>query len=143
MAWINLLDVIYPIGSLYFSNEATSPASIVGGSWTRIEEAAIRSGDTVGYMGADEHTISITEMPKHRHKLSYNGGVVGWQGSSPSMYATWDNYNSMDTNKKWWDFFDSYTGANGKVHPISDTGGGQEMSLVQRSYNCYIWYRTA
>lgn len=128
MAWINLLDVIYPIGSLYFSNKATSPASIVGGSWTKIEEAAIRSGDAVGYVGADEHAITIEEMPSHRHPFGYappfykqnwaNGGNIFAQNNSTAKSVMYDD-------------------------KVGLTGGGQEMSLVQHSYNCYIWYRTA
>ena len=69
MAWVNLLDIVYPVGSLYFTNNDTSPAAIVGGSWAKIEEAAIRSSDTVGYVGADEHAITIDEMPSHRHSI--------------------------------------------------------------------------
>lgn len=86
MAWINLLDMIYPIGSLYFSNKATSPASIVGGSWTKIEEAVIRSGNTVGYMGEDEHAITIDEMPSHRHSIDIY--LHDYNGASQSCHRT-------------------------------------------------------
>lgn len=125
MAWINLLDVVYPVGSLYFSNEAISPASIVGGSWTKIEEAVIRSGNTVGYMGEDEHAITIDEMPSHRHNIDIY--LHNYNGASQSCHRT-----------QWTDKKD----AAGKAL-TSVTGGGQAMSLVQHSYNCYIWYRTA
>ena len=125
MAWVNLLDVVYPVGSLYFTNNTTSPAAIIGGSWTKIEEAAIRSGDTVGYVGADEHAITVDEMPSHRHDIDiylhkYNGTVTGCHRT------------------QWTDSRD----ATGKAL-TNVTGGGQAMSLVQRSYNCYIYYRTA
>lgn len=33
--WVNLMDVIYPVGSIYLSASSTSPASIIGGSWTQ------------------------------------------------------------------------------------------------------------
>lgn len=125
MAWINLLDMIYPIGSLYFSNKATSPASIVGGSWTKIEEAVIRSGNTVGYMGEDEHAITIDEMPSHRHSIDIY--LHDYNGASQSCHRT-----------QWTDKKD----ASGKAL-TNVTGGGQAMSLVQRSYNCHIWYRAA
>lgn len=32
----NLIDILYPIGSIYFSVNPTDPASIFGGSWERI-----------------------------------------------------------------------------------------------------------
>ena len=31
--WVNLMDVVYPIGSYYLSYDKTSPAQIFGGSW--------------------------------------------------------------------------------------------------------------
>ena len=100
MAWVNLLDIVYPVGSLYFTNNATSPAAIVGGSWTKIEEAAIRSSDTVGYVGADEHAITIEEMPEHSHELRnmppwyvrnwVDGGAVYNQKSNTSNSVNYE-----------------------------------------------------
>lgn len=126
MAWINLLDVIYPIGSLYFSNKATSPASIVGGTWTKIEEAVIRSGNAVGYVGEDEHAITIDEMPSHRHSID----IYLHDSNGTSQYC----HRTQWTDKK---------DASGGKALTDVTGGGQAMSLVQRSYNCHIWYRAA
>lgn len=39
---INLLNVIYPIGSIYMNTNATSPAQIVGGSWEPVEAKYLR-----------------------------------------------------------------------------------------------------
>lgn len=36
MAYVNLLDVIYPVGSLYCSYNSTSPATIIGGTWESV-----------------------------------------------------------------------------------------------------------
>ncbi|MGN0966357.1 MAG: phage baseplate protein, partial [Candidatus Coprovivens sp.] len=32
-----LFDLVYPVGSVYMSTNATSPATLFGGSWTKIE----------------------------------------------------------------------------------------------------------
>ena len=126
MAWINLLDCIYPIGSLYFSNSSTSPASKIGGTWTAISEAVIRGSSSIGYIGSDEHEIAITEMPAHIHRQSATKGLYGQTGG---------NYNV---------FYDSTVGTDpSAARNTYETGGGSAMSLVQRSYNCFIWYRTA
>ena len=34
--WINLLEVIYPIGSIYQSTKSTSPSPSIGGAWKQI-----------------------------------------------------------------------------------------------------------
>lgn len=70
MAFINLLEVTHPVGSLWFSTTNTSPASIVGGTWTAIGSAAIRSGSEVDYTGSDMHTLTIDEMPSHEHETT-------------------------------------------------------------------------
>lgn len=109
MAWINLLDCIYPIGSLYFSNDSHSPASKIGGTWTAISEAVIRGSSSIGYIGSDEHEITITEMPAHVHKQSATKGLYGQTGG---------NYNV---------FYDSTVGTNpSSARNTYETGGGQQ-----------------
>ena len=60
-----------PVGKLWASNDPTSPASIVGGTWEQIKDRFIlAAGDTyaAGSTGGEaEHTLTINEMPAHRH----------------------------------------------------------------------------
>ena len=78
MPFVNLLQVVYPVGAFYFSNLATSPSSIIGGTWTQITDATIRGASgAMGYTGSDSHTITIDEMPKHNHDLK--GYERSWQ----------------------------------------------------------------
>ena len=76
MSWISLLDIIYPVGSLYFSTSSISPATLVGGSWTQIKGATIAAvGDNnvavANYNGSLK--ISVSQMPRHAHPLIYSG----------------------------------------------------------------------
>lgn len=71
MAYINLGQVIYPVGAIYASANSTSPASLFGGSWTQITNAALRGATGVGYTGSDTHTLTIKEIPSHRHVFSH------------------------------------------------------------------------
>lgn len=123
MPFVNLLQVVYPVGAFYFSNLATSPSSIIGGTWTQITDATIRGANgATGYTGSDSHTITIDEMPSHDHSLKGYGSTLG--GGSTG-----------------WRF-----GAGGKETAtgiVVSKGGGEPMSVAQRSYNCYVWYRTA
>ena len=36
MAWVNIIELIYPVGAVYTSADSTSPADLVGGSWLDI-----------------------------------------------------------------------------------------------------------
>lgn len=38
MAFTNIIDIIYPIGSLYFTSSTTSPATLFGGTWTCVQD---------------------------------------------------------------------------------------------------------
>lgn len=72
MAYVNLGQVIYPVGAIYASANSTSPASLFGGSWTRITDAALRGATWVGYSGSDTHALSVNEMPSHKHNFRHN-----------------------------------------------------------------------
>lgn len=70
--WSVLLDKLYPIGSLYMSAKATSPANLFGGTWERIKDTFIlAAGDTyaAGISGGEaEHTLTESEIPAHEHQ---------------------------------------------------------------------------
>lgn len=74
-AQIMTVDNIYPVGAIYISYNHTSPASLFGGTWTRIENRflwAVDGKGNIGYMGGEStHTLTINEMPSHAHYL-YN-----------------------------------------------------------------------
>ena len=124
---INLLNTIYPIGSFYLSSEAASPSSFLGGSWEQIEGAVIRGiaeGDGAGYIGSDETTLTVEQMPAHKHKLQ-----VGISQASAAAHRA-----LMTTNNVW----------NASDWPqCNEEGGGQPHTNIQRSYNCYIWRRVS
>lgn len=64
-----------PVGKLWASDDPTSPASIVGGTWERIKDRFIlAAGDTYAARstgGEATHTLTVDEMPQHIHSLGY------------------------------------------------------------------------
>lgn len=74
--WVNLMDILYPVGSMYFSTSSTSPSSLIGGSWVQITDAAIRGAVSTGYTGADTHKLTTDEMPSHSHEIWTNEGTI-------------------------------------------------------------------
>lgn len=125
MAFVNLLMAVYPVGSIYASTVSTSPANIIGGTWAQITNAAIRAATSTGYVGSDTHTLTVDEIPSHRHTQNtpYYGNFSSTSHTGHVTY--WSTYS--DTN----------------LPVTSFTGGGGAHSILQRSYNCYVWYRTA
>ena len=112
MAYINLGQVIYPVGAIYASANSTSPASLFGGSWTQITDAALRGATSVGYTGSDTHILTIKEMPSHIHNMKY--------GSAPQ--ASTGQYAFVDR-----DMNDSFSTQWREPSALQSTGGGQHI----------------
>ena len=68
----DLLNKVYPVGSIYMSVVNVSPASFLGGTWQAIEQgrmlmAAGSSWQAGTTGGAAYHTLTVQEMPAHDH----------------------------------------------------------------------------
>ena len=65
--FVNLLDIIYPVASMYITTSNVSPATTIGGTWTKISGGACLAAydSTIGYTGSK--TISYNQMPVHSH----------------------------------------------------------------------------
>lgn len=92
----NRIEAFYPVGSIYISTNSTSPATLLGGTWTRIEDCfllAAGSKYAAGMTGGEaEHKLTIDEMPKHSHKAKTiecaAGEGTSFSGLAPTGTAT-------------------------------------------------------
>lgn len=90
----------YPVGSIYMSVVETSPASLFGGTWERIEDRfLLAAGSTwaAGETGGEAvHTLTVDEMPAHSHSVpnmsGYDTGTawVGQNGTAASQTRSTD-----------------------------------------------------
>lgn len=90
-----MLDVFYPIGSVYTSSQPTDPGTLFGGTWTRIKDTFIlAAGDTyaAGATGGEAtHTLTEDEMPSHRHQITSRteaGSYYGYAVTSNNTSST-------------------------------------------------------
>lgn len=66
-----IVDLIYPIGSIYMSVSSTSPSVLFGGSWEKIEGKFIMSSDSsysAGTTGGSNDAVVVS----HNHSASTN-----------------------------------------------------------------------
>lgn len=82
-----ILDIVYPIGSVYISVNTTNPSTLFGGGWTRITGRFLLAADDSTYKngstgGEATHKLTIDEMPSHKHRIDANWahdkGTSGW-----------------------------------------------------------------
>ena len=82
--FVNLMDIIYPVGSIYITTNAISPADSIGGTWEQIENCLLAaSGDTYSVAGrfSGSNIISNLAIPDHQHN------VVGWNSGAQEYSA--------------------------------------------------------
>lgn len=99
-----LVDLFYPIGSIYMSTDTTNPQSrFTGTYWLPIyNRFLLGAGDTykAGTMGGEAmHTLTRSEIPSHYHD-EYLGNEGG-PDSAPSGYNGWPNI-AYTSKKTWW-----------------------------------------
>lgn len=121
--WVNLMDIVYPIGAFYISNKNTSPSSLIGGTWAQVTNAAIRgvaSSTSAGYYGNDSTTLTVDHLPKHTHNWRSYWSEAGWTGTSPIGYLT------INPNPSGWGGLLNVTNktSDNKYQLIQNTGGG-------------------
>ena len=68
---MNIIDKVYPVGSIYMSVNNTSPADLFGGTWQELTGRFLlgrSTGHAAGSTGGEEeHTLTSNEMPAHTH----------------------------------------------------------------------------
>lgn len=74
MAFVNLGQVVWPVGAIYMSSSSVSSASLFGGTWKKIDDDRfwLPSNTSLAYGGESTHTLTINEMPNHAHKHFMN-----------------------------------------------------------------------
>lgn len=109
--WYTLLDLVYPIGSIYCSTKSTSPASLMGGTWSAISGKFLlgtSSTYALGVTGGEAtHTLTSSEIPSHNHTIYNDGGKAGWGDSGSTAGIVWNSrlnnfWNAYTGNREGW-----------------------------------------
>ena len=121
----------YPVGSIYISTAATSPASLFGGTWERLKDRfLLAAGDTyaAGATGGEaDHTLTVNEMPQHNHDFhaSYNEIAAGSETGGKILAGG-------DSNNWLWNFAQT-----------NNSGGNAPHNNMPPYLAVYMWVRTA
>lgn len=128
----------HPVGSLYISENPTSPAELYGGTWERIEGKFIM-GASDAYPagstgGSATHTQTVNEIARHNvmfpNTNSGSGITVPAGGIRLSIAG---NIFTFPQEKE--------ENANGYHLPA--VGSSQPMNILNPYYSMYIWRRVA
>lgn len=157
-----LVDMIYPVGSIYMSVNNVSPQYLFGGTWERLKDRfLLGSGDTYnnGATGGSA-TVSLTEseMPRHTHiQNSHNHTQNAHHHTQYSYYSTGTGSSGayvQSTNRKTTRVntddttatniantaTNKYTGGTGTSESASNGSAHENMPPYLA---VYMWKRTA
>lgn len=133
MAYVNLGQVIYPVGSVYHSFNTISPASIFGGSWSALNnQFLLSSNGNINTTGGEwNHTLTAREIPDHKHAFAIN--IQHTDGETVSGEALTSGLQLGGRRR----YF-------GVTHTTDDTAvGGEAHNNMPPYITCRIWKRTA
>ena len=98
---LNIGKEMYPIGSIYLTLGEDSPAGLYGGAWELIKDRFLfGAGDmySMGVTGGEAtHTLTVEEMPSHKHEIrttplavvdqAFTWGDENLRGAGSSMWS--------------------------------------------------------
>ena len=90
LAETNILDTIYPIGSVYLTINDNNPSTFLGGTWEQFGQGRTLIGQGTGNDGSNtiefktdqtggeyKHSLTTNELPSHNHSISISGTTGG------------------------------------------------------------------
>ena len=92
----NIVDLIYPVGSIYMSVNSTSPATLFGGTWSRITGRFLLAATDNGSSGASQAAGNTggsanAIVPYHRHSVSAVTDGISGGSHTHTMSAEWSS----------------------------------------------------
>lgn len=128
----DILNFVYPIGSIKMSTDNVNPSDVIGGVWTRWGNGRVpisvddnqeefRLSENVG--GEKEHTLTIDEIPAHNHNVATE--INGTRTISNILQQV------------------EVPRYEERMIQTSLTGGGEAHNNLPPYITCYFWKRTA
>lgn len=130
---INIIDTIYPVGSIYMSVVNTSPSTLFGGTWVQIEDTFLLAAGTnhsAGTTGGEEnHTLTTQEMPTHNHTFT---GEAHSHGLNSHKHSVGAHSHGLNSHTHTYDKSATSTGAaSGNTGAASGNTGSTTLTVDQ------------
>ena len=126
-----ILDLIYPVGSIYMSVNSTSPATFIGGTWEQLKDRfLLGAGDTYsnGATGGEAtHTLTKSELPAEKLNIYVSSGWLGYKNTTANAGSGIAGLGYQD----------------GTALKTENMGSGNAHNNMPPYLVVYIWKRTA
>lgn len=145
-SWVNLCEVVWPIGSVYTSFVSTSPASLIGGTWTKLTNTFLYAANTSGVSGGSNkhtHTYGVNYV------CYYGGFATALNSDADSWMLSLRNEQSGTIKKQvseWKHLANGALAAEWKSVPpviVEKIARTDNTSTLPPYTTVYCWRRTA
>ena len=135
----SIIDLIYPVGSIYMSVNSADPGTLFGGTWERIKDRFLLSaGDT--YAAGNTGGSAKATLPSHNHTFG-SGGYQMW-GAKIGAGST-EPGNQISGDKKYYAAVKGGSTSNYKWLESVDSKGVSDVSQANMPpyLTVYVWKR--
>lgn len=154
MSFVNIIDIIYLIGTVYTSFSSTSPAEIFGGTWEQIktflygqDNAGNTGGSKDHYHALNDRGCAMLDMGPSggndyfilKHKYSNYSGLNTTEFGSPGGTANGYYVRSADIGKNPSENYTAGVALNGRTASVVNVDNNAGLPPYT---TCYIWRRT-
>ena len=148
----SLLDLIYPVGSIYISANNVSPQTFLGGTWEAFATGRTLVGvdtsqeefKTVGKTGgAKTHTLTVGQMPQHQGHMYDNFNDDGWVDRGEDTNSYFLNSTGAVGYGKYENRPYKVVSGNEMVMQGYTRGGNEAHNNLQPYITVYMFKRTA
>ena len=122
---LDLIDVIYPVGSIYMSVNSVNPATLFGGEWEQIKDKFLLSSGDV-YSNQSEGGSADAVVVKHNHTQNPHNHTQNAHSHTP---ARGRSFMTAPTGSGW----NEIAGSN-----ISGSGYHYVATSDTSNYNVYV-----
>ena len=141
-----LLELIYPIGSIYTSTKNVNPANLFGGTWTAIVDKFMYCVDPTNAQSKQtggSKTITVNNLPAHNHRgeMLYDDDHT----LTNAAIASGGSYQGIIAISRIDNSGISIGGDDPYIHgnPITPTSQGGGQDYMPPFYTVFAWERTA
>lgn len=150
----SIIDLIYPVGSIYMSVNAADPSTLFGGTWERIQDSfLLGASDTypAGKPGGSPDAVVVSHthtQNKHSHTPSNGDGYMSYTSgsaervkvstSSGTRYAIVGKKSATSADASGLRYSDGTSSATPTINATGKSGKGANMPPYLA---VYIWKR--
>ena len=149
----SILNLTYPVGSIYMSVNSTNPGTLFGGTWVQLQNRFLLGAGSSYSNGATGGsatvTLNVNQIPAHTHTQAsctnpgdhshYIPNARSTQSSgSPPKFESWPTCTGTAR-----DHYTNGSGSHTHTITLNNTGGSQAHDNMPPYLVVYMWKRTA